>query len=78
MPGPVGGGTGILVGEAAGKFHPPPAFGQVRKMEGTNPGEVVFEEGGQRGRKHSDPILVALPPVDGDLMALKIEVLHPE
>jgi len=47
-------------------------------MQRLDPGQVVLEQRGQRGRKGGEPVLVALARTDGQLLHLKIDVLDPE
>jgi len=50
---------------------------QVLLMPCLDPGQVVLEHRGERGRNGGEPVLVALARTDGQWLDLNIDVLDP-
>jgi hypothetical protein len=76
LPGPVGGGVGILAIQCKGQYDPPHTVGEIPFMLSSHLPQVSLEPLLDGNRQHRPPVFLAFTPSNDNFMPVKVEVLY--
>lgn len=78
LPGPVGGGVGILAIQCKGPHDTSDTIGQIPFMLPSHRTQVSLEPLLHCNRQHRPPVLPSLAPSDDNLVPVEVDVLDPK